>query len=49
MLACVSPMPLSVRAVVVSLLLALLGSTGVQHAAAADNEPAPAMPPPRTR
>jgi len=39
MLACVSPMPLSVRAVVVPLLLALLGSTGVQHAAAAGNEP----------
>src|SRR5215470_3815497 len=38
MLACVSPMSLSVRAVVVSLLLALLGSTGVQHAAAG-NEP----------
>ena len=38
MLACVSPMPLSVRAVVVSLLLALLGSTGVQQSAAG-NEP----------
>ena len=38
MIACVSPMPLPVRAVVVPLLLALLGSTGVQHSAAG-NEP----------
>ena len=45
MIACVSPMPLPVRAVVVPLLLALLGSTGVQHSAAG-NEPgtSPAAP-----
>src|SRR5262249_34218988 len=39
MIAWVSPMPLPVRAVVVPLLLALLGSTGIQQSAAAGNEP----------
>ena len=39
MITCVSPMPLLVCAVVVPLLLAQLGSTGVQQSAAAGNEP----------